>query len=270
MAKKKSNLTLVTRFNKPLLEFNRKFLMLDMAASAEEENVIRENLDAINEMIESVRSPSRRVLLVAVSKQATVDQMLVAARLGVHCFGENRVKDGIAKKEEFLKQCPPEIDKKKIEWHLIGHLQSNKARIAVENFDVIHSLDSVKLAEKIEDACISLGKRQMEVLIEVNVSGEESKYGMPPLEVKAFIGCVAESCPHIDVLGLMTVAPEASDPELVRPVFRELKKLSCENGGLRELSMGMTDDWRVALDEGATMLRIGRGIFGTTKCEMNK
>jgi len=225
----------------------------------EEHERIRENLKIINETMRSV-CPSRRVLLVAVSKEASVAQMMVAARLGIRCFGENRVKEGIAKKEEFLRTCPPEILKEGIEWHLIGHLQSNKARLAVSNFDVIHSLDSIKLAEKIEDACTSLKKRQ-KALIEVNVSGEESKYGVPPQEVRALVGCIRDSCPSVEVLGLMTVAPFFSDPEMTRPVFAELKRLSDENG-LRELSMGMTADWRVALEEGSTMLRIGRGVFG--------
>jgi len=142
-------------------------------------------------------------------------------------------------------------------WHLVGHLQSNKAKTALELFDIIHSVDSLHLAEVLSHPDRS---GLLPVFLEVNMAGEASKFGFPPGEVDAAAQAVAR-LPHLDLRGLMTVAPWASDPEVVRPVFRNLRRLR-DALGLPELSMGMTDDFEVAVEEGATLVRIGRAIFG--------
>ena len=141
-------------------------------------------------------------------------------------------------------------------WHLVGHLQTNKVRTALGLFDIIHSVDSMKLAEVIDRHATA----PVPVLIEVNVAGEATKHGFTPDEAASACGKVA-SLPHLDVQGLMTVAPLVADPQDVRPVFRRLRELR-DALRLRHLSMGMTDDFEVAVEEGATMVRIGRAIFG--------
>ena len=233
--------------------------LVETPLRAIEKRVIQKNLETINDAIRSI-CPARRVRLVAVSKEVSVAHVIAAASLGVTCFGENRVRDGIAKKQEFLKLCsPPEILKARVEWHMIGHLQSKKARAVVENFDLIHSLDSVKLARRIDGICEELGKRQ-KVLIQVNVSGEETKYGVRPEKLPEVVRLIRESCRNVEITGLMGMAPFCKNSELAGPVFSRLKGMADELG-LLELSMGMTNDWRVALCEGATLLRIGRGVF---------
>ena len=143
----------------------------------------------------------------------------------------------------------------------MGHLQTNKAKTALELFDIIHSVDSLHLAEVLSHrAQTGAAQRPLPVLLEVNVTGEASKFGFPSGEVAAAALAIAR-LPRLDLRGLMTVAPFVSDPETVRPVFRELRRLR-DALGLRELSMGMTDDFEVAIEEGATLVRIGRAIFG--------
>jgi len=141
-------------------------------------------------------------------------------------------------------------------WHLIGHLQTNKAKIAVLLFDIIHSVDSVKLAEVIS----AQADKEIEVLLQVNVAQEESKGGFTVAELPQALEKISE-LPNIKVQGLMTIAPWVNDTEEVRPVFKRLKELG-DSLGLKHLSMGMTDDYEVAIEEGATMVRIGRAIFG--------
>jgi pyridoxal phosphate enzyme (YggS family) len=193
------------------------------------------------------RSPAD-VTIVAVSKgfpPSAIDETLVA---GIADVGENRVQEAAAKIAE-LRGLP-------ITWHLVGHLQTNKAKTALELFDIIHSVDSLHLAEVLSHRA----QRPLPVFLEVNVTGEASKFGFPPGEVAVAAGAIAR-LPHLDLRGLMTVAPFVSDPETVRPVFRELRCLR-DALGLAELSMGMTDDFEVAIEEGATLVRIGRAIFG--------
>jgi hypothetical protein len=163
--------------------------------------------------------------------------------------GENRVQEAAAKIVA-LRGLP-------VTWHLVGHLQTNKAKTALELFDIIHSVDSLHLAQVLSRPDRS---EPLPILLEVNAAGEASKFGFPPAEVAAAAQVVAR-LPHLDLRGLMTVAPFVSDPETVRPVFRELRRLR-DALGLRELSMGMTDDFEVAIEEGATLVRIGRAIFG--------
>ena len=194
----------------------------------------------------------------AVTKTATMGQIEEAINAGVKIIGENRVQDA---KEKY------QILTAGIEWHLIGHLQTNKVKYAVEIFNCIHSVDSIKLAQEIDKRSKQFGKI-MDVLVEVNVSGEESKYGIKPEEVKPFIKNISEFL-RIKVRGLMTIAPIVKDKEEVRPYFRKLRELSkeiksknIENVKMDYLSMGMTEDFEIAIEEGANMVRIGRGIFG--------
>jgi len=195
------------------------------------------------------RDPSE-VTLIGVSKTHGVDAVASAFGAGLRDFGENRVQEAAPKIAAVRAQGVA------AEWHLVGHLQTNKVRAALECFDILHSVDSERLAVAVSRAA----PRPIRILIEVNVAGEASKHGVAPAEAAPLaerIGALA----NLDVLGLMTVAPNADDPEDVRPVFRELRRLG-DAIGLRELSMGMTDDYEVAVEEGATLVRVGRAIFG--------
>ena len=203
------------------------------------------------------RAPEE-ITLVAVSKTMPVELVQMAYNLGVTDFGENRVQEALPKIAAFHPQD--------LRWHMIGHLQSNKASKVVSSFYCVHSVDSLHLAQTLNRYAGEHG-RQLPVLLQVNVSGELSKEGMSPAEALELTRQFAE-LPHIQVEGLMTIAPLVEDPEQVRPVFRELRILrdqlraelpSCS---WQHLSMGMTGDYRVAIEEGATIVRIGRAIFG--------
>ena len=198
------------------------------------------------------RSPDE-VTLVAVTKTIDVSAVEAAFRAGVRHFGENRVQEAIPKIEQ-LAELRPDLT-----WHMIGHLQTNKAKTAADIFDIIQSVDSLKLAETISRR----SERTVPVLIEVNVGGEATKSGFSPTEVGEAVRQIGK-LPNISIEGLMTIAPLVSDAEEVRPVFRRLREMG-EALGLRHLSMGMTDDFEVAIEEGATLVRIGRAIFGERK-----
>ncbi|MDD5014919.1 MAG: YggS family pyridoxal phosphate-dependent enzyme [Atribacterota bacterium] len=223
---------------------------------------IKNNLEKINERIKKAALKANRdpqeIKLVAVSKTATIEQIKEAINAGVKIIGENKVHEA---KEKY------HILTADIEWHLVGHLQTNKAKYAVEIFDLIHSVDSIKLAKEIDRRSLQFGKIS-NVLVEVNVSGEETKYGIKPEEVEPFIEEISEF-PKIWVRGLMTIAPMVKDKEETRPYFRKLRELSKEiksknikNVKMDYLSMGMTEDFEIAIEEGDNMVRIGRGIFG--------
>ncbi|HEC93394.1 MAG TPA: YggS family pyridoxal phosphate-dependent enzyme [Candidatus Atribacteria bacterium] len=228
--------------------------------------VVKDNLEIINKRIKEAalrvnRNPDE-IRLVAVTKTATIEQIKEAINAGVKIIGENRVQEA-KKKYQILTDD--------IEWHLVGHLQTNKAKYAVELFDLIHSVDSVKLAKEIDRRSIQFNKIT-DILIEVNVSGEETKYGIKPEEVELFLREIS-GFSGIRVRGLMTIAPIAQNQEKVRPYFRKLRELSeqinninnIENIKMEYLSMGMTDDFEVAIEEGSNMVRIGRGIFSLKK-----
>lgn len=224
--------------------------------------IIKNNLEIINEKIKKAalkveRNPEE-IKLVAVTKTATIEQIEEAIKAGVKIIGENKVQEA---KEKY------QIITADIEWHLVGHLQTNKVKYAVEIFDCIHSVDSIKLAEEIDKRSLQFGKTT-NVLVEVNVSGEETKYGIKPEEVVLFLKNISEFT-GIRVRGLMTIAPIVEDKEEVRPYFRRLRELSKEiksknikNVKMDYLSMGMSEDFEIAIEEGANMVRIGRGIFG--------
>jgi pyridoxal phosphate enzyme (YggS family) len=205
------------------------------------------------------------VTLVAVTKTVPVELIWRAYQLGLRDFGENRVEEA----GEKIANCKLQIANCKPRFHMIGHLQSRKAREAIELFDSIHSVDSLKLAGKLSRLCVEAG-RVMPVLLECNVSGEASKYGFPALAERDLFAAVEAilALPGLRVEGLMTMAPIVDDPEQARPVFVALRqlgqRLSARFGAehFRHLSMGMTDDFELAVEEGATMVRIGRALFG--------
>lgn len=193
------------------------------------------------------------VLLVAVSKGIGVGLITDALDAGLRVFGESRVQEAVKKAKGL------ETASSGIKWHMIGHLQKNKAGAAVGLFELIHSLDSVELASLINRHASGKGKVQR-VFIEVNLSGGRSKHGIGKDEIGNLIKAT-DKMENISVEGLMTIPPYSDDPEAPRPYFRELKHLADEYG-LRELSMGMTNDFEVAVEEGATMVRVGTAIFG--------
>ncbi len=194
------------------------------------------------------------VRLVAVSKTFPATDVDHAIAAGMTDLGENKVQETRDKKP--LVSGPVE---RHIRWHLIGHLQSNKARDAVRLFDVIQAVDSIELAEKIARAAESAGKRQ-EVLLQVNIGRELQKSGAAPESVPELARRMA-AIPNLHLTGLMAIPP-AGEAEAMRPYFRELRAMR-EDLGLTELSMGMTDDFEVAIEEGATIIRVGRAIFGS-------
>jgi pyridoxal phosphate enzyme (YggS family) len=212
----------------------------------------------ITEAAERVGRPGE-VALVAVTKTIPPSMIQEAYEAGQRMFGENRVQEA-SQKMEALSSLEG------VSWHLIGHLQSNKARQAARGFSLVESVDSAALAQRLDRHAATAG-RSLPILLEVNVSGETSKFGLRPEEVWPVAEEVARLS-HLELRGLMTVAPLADDPGAVRPVFRRLRKLRDElrvGHGLEsceELSMGMSGDFLVAIEEGSTMVRIGRAIFG--------
>jgi len=203
-----------------------------------------------NAAISAGRDPAQ-ITLVAVCKTFGPEHIRAAFLAGVCHFGENRVQEA-AEKIPHLADLTPHPT-----WHMIGHLQHNKVKAALELFDIIHSVDSLRLAQIIGGRA---APRDFPVLLEVNVAGEASKFGFGLQEVEAAAQAI-RALPGIELRGLMTVAPFTSNQEEARPVFRNLRALR-DRLGLRELSMGMTDDFEVAIQEGATIVRIGRAIFG--------
>jgi pyridoxal phosphate enzyme (YggS family) len=194
----------------------------------------------------------------AVTKTVDDDRILTAIRAGVRILGENYVQEAKRKIDKMGNPC---------EWHMIGHLQTNKAKYAVRFFDMIHSLDRIELAQELDRRARAAG-RVMKVLIEVNVGGEETKSGIPLASARDLVRAVAP-LENLSVQGLMTMPPWFDEPEEARPFFRALRELRdritaevIDRVEMRELSMGMTGDYAVAIEEGATIVRIGRGVFG--------
>jgi pyridoxal phosphate enzyme (YggS family) len=222
---------------------------------------IRANLEKVRAEISGTaiargRDPAS-VCLLAVSKTFGPEVVDVAAAEGQTAFGENRVQEAEGK--------IPLVKTPGIEWHLIGHLQSNKARRAVQLFDVIQSVDSAKLARILDRNAAEQGKR-LPVFIEVNVGEESQKSGVPPSELPEVVGVVS-GLDHLELRGLMAIPPWSDDAETSRPYFRRLAGLLGEVNltlavPLRQLSMGMSHDFKVAIEEGATLVRVGTAIFG--------
>ncbi len=196
------------------------------------------------------------VTLLAVTKGQPPEMVQAAADLGLMLFGESKVQEAKAK----FPLCPG-----RLRWHFIGHLQSNKCRDAVESFEMIQSVDSLPLAQEISKRA-GQAARTLPVLLEVNVADEASKFGYPPERLLAELKEIG-ALPRIEIHGLMAVPPWSAEPEASRPHFRRLRelKLGCEHIlgiPLPHLSMGMSGDFEVAIEEGATMLRIGTALFG--------
>lgn len=198
----------------------------------------------------AIAGKGRRVSLVCVTKQVEIGDILEAISCGIDIIGESRVEEALEKHDKLPKG---------ISWHLVGHLQTRKAKDAVGLFDLIHSVDSVKLAREIDKRAQAVGKVQ-DILLEVNVSGEAAKYGFRPEDVTKALKEIS-LLHNVQVLGLMTMAPLSGDP---RPFFRALKKMA-EGFGLKYLSMGMSQDYIAAIEEGSNMVRIGTAIFGRSR-----
>ena len=217
--------------------------------------------ERIAEACHKVGRSTESVRLVAVSKYVSVDVMAEAASLGILDFGESRLQEAFPKKAE--------LNNPSVRWHFIGHLQTNKVKRVVGEFLLVHSVDSWKLAEALSREATQQGKVQP-ILIQVNTSGEPSKYGMTPNATPALIERIVSELPGVQVQGLMTMAPHAEDPETARPFFRRLRELRDDmagrhGGSLVHLSMGMSNDYAVAVEEGATIIRIGTGLFGARR-----
>jgi len=224
--------------------------------------VIADNIQKIRRQIahacEKVGRNPNEIQLVAVTKTVTVPAILKALDAGIEIIGENRVQEASEKYEEIGDR---------VRWHMIGHLQRNKVKRVLEFAEMIQSVDSLRLAKEVQKQAQKLD-RNVDVLIEVNTSGEETKYGFVPEKTVAAIERISEF-PNLNIEGLMTIGAFLPDPEDVRPCFRRLRELRDEVRGkgiagvnMDILSMGMTDDFEVAVEEGATMVRIGRSIFG--------
>lgn len=200
------------------------------------------------------------IRLVAVSKTFPADYVRAAADAGQIDFGENKVQEALAKMDETA-DLP-------VQWHLVGHLQSNKARKAGARFDVVHSIDDAALIARLDEAAAAAGRR-VEVLVQVDLAGETTKYGAGQNELLS-IFTAARTARAVQVSGLMLIPPAVEDPEQARPFFRRLRAVrdrlrdeGVEPAMLNELSMGMTHDFEVAIEEGATIVRIGTAIFGS-------
>lgn len=235
---------------------------------------MQEDLPGLEELRERLREVRRRiarsaelrgrdpkdVTLIAVSKTHPPEALRRAIQAGATDLGENRVQEAAEK--------IPEVGREGVRWHLIGHLQSNKARRAVSLFDLVHSLDSKELALRLNRLCGDVGREALPVLIQVDLGGEETKTGASEGELQELVRYVS-GCEHLRLKGLMTLPPFFEDAERVRPFFRRLRELRDryqaegafgDAGG--ELSMGMSNDFEVAVEEGATFVRVGTAIFG--------
>jgi pyridoxal phosphate enzyme (YggS family) len=225
---------------------------------------LRENLAAVRRKIETAavragRNPNE-IKLIAVSKTHPAEILREALGAGVSVFGENKVQEAESKILE--------IGRENVEWHLIGHLQSNKARKAVQLFDVIHTLDSVELAERLERICIEEQRENLSVLIQVDLANEVTKAGVTETGLPSLVEFLG-TCKHLKFDGLMIIPPFLEDVEKLRPFFRRLREIRDELLGQNafsnnrgELSMGMSHDFETAIEEGATLVRVGTAIFG--------
>ena len=220
-------------------------------------NNLARNLAEVKEKIAGAAQKAGRradeIKLIAVSKTHPPEAVREAMAAGAHVFGENKVQEA----EEKI----PEIGRERAEWHLIGHLQSNKARKAVRLFDVIHTLDSIELAERLERICLEEKREKLRVLIQVDVAGEATKSGIAVKDLPPLIEFLRD-CKCLKLDGLMILPPFFEDAEKTRPFFRRLRELRDRLLPSGELSMGMSHDFETAIREGATMVRVGTAIFG--------
>lgn len=218
---------------------------------------LTDNLDAINRQIAAAAERAGRdpagVKLVAVSKTHPAETIREAIAAGQTVFGENKVQEAEGKIEE--------IGRDGAEWHLIGHLQSNKARRAVQLFDVIHSVDSCELAQRLERICVEEGRDELPVLVQVDLGKEATKSGVTEEDLPELVEFL-KGCGRLKFQGLMVLPPFFDDPEAARPYFKRLREVRERIIPGGELSMGMSHDFEVAIEEGATIVRVGTAIFG--------
>jgi PLP dependent protein len=225
--------------------------------------LIAHNLASVTHYIgEAARKAGRdpdSIRLIVVSKQVSSEKIIEAYQAGSKCFGENKVQEAVSKIDE--------VNAQDVSWHFIGHLQKNKIKYLDSQFNLIHSVDSLSLAEKISAYCEGQNRKQC-ILLQVNVSGEEAKFGMTPSELEDQLPSFGQ-LQGILVQGLMTIPPQDSDAENSRQYFSALRELrdkyramNIEGVELNELSMGMTNDYPIAVEEGATFVRVGTAIFG--------
>ncbi len=216
---------------------------------------IRDNIARINNLKEDAALRSGRkagdVLLIAVTKLHSAEEINEAIDAGITDIGENKVQEILDKYDRV----------KPVRWHLIGHLQTNKVKYIIDKVDLIHSVDSMKLAQEIEKRAGNADKT-MDILVQVNSAEEESKFGVGVCEAEALIADIKENCPHINIKGLMCIAPLEEDPENARPFFRAVKEIFDRHKDFTTLSMGMSNDFEVAIEEGSTAIRVGTAIFG--------
>lgn len=229
----------------------------------ERARLISRNLSHVREKIKTAAESSGRdsddIDLMVVTKTWPAGIIEIVVDNGIRLLGENRIQEALPKIENLAKNYSD------LHWHMIGHLQSNKAKYALDAFDCIQSVDSLKIANRISSLAVQRETRK-DIMLEVNISGESSKFGFKPEEVMSNIETLL-GLPGINLTGLMTIGPLTGDREKIRKAFREMKKLynrlsiSYPNS-MKNLSMGMSDDYDIAIEEGATMVRIGRAIFG--------
>lgn len=227
--------------------------------------LISDNILSIRDRIQKAcarsRNVSNRVSLVAVTKTVDVEKIKDAVQCGINILGENKV-------QEIIDKFPYITNDAK--WHMIGHLQTNKVKYITDKVQMIHSVDTLKLVDEINKR-FKIQGRIIDILVEINISREKSKYGVDPADLVLFLN-KANKYEYVHIIGLMTVAPACDDPEVTRPYFREMKDIfenikskDIENINMMILSMGMTNDFEVAIEEGSNMVRIGSGIFGPRK-----
>lgn len=219
--------------------------------------MLEQNINSVRSRIKATcqrtgRDPSE-IKLVAVTKTHPPDVIREAVAAGLNVFGENKVQEAESKIGE--------LGRNNIEWHLIGHLQSNKARRAVRLFDVIQSVDSLELAERLERICGEEGRASLPVFVQVDLAGETTKSGVAENELSSLVGYLS-SCKHLSLQGLMILPPYTDDMEATRPYFSRLRAIRNQLVPVGELSMGMSHDFEVAIEEGATIVRVGTAIFG--------
>jgi pyridoxal phosphate enzyme (YggS family) len=224
---------------------------------------LRERFADVRKRIEAAARacgrPSEEITLIAITKTHPAEKLKTALELGARDFGENRVQEAEGKITELGRDA---------RWHLVGHLQTNKARRAVNLFDVIHSLDSAGLAERLERLCAEESRQSLEVLVQIDLGGEVTKSGIETTELPTLLSTLKQ-CSHLHLIGLMTLPPYFENPDCSRPFFKTLRELRDElhaqghfGSVSGELSMGMSHDFEVAIEEGATMIRVGTALFG--------
>ena len=214
----------------------------------------------IKKAAEKTGRDQSKITLLCVVKEASLDDIVKAVEYGLVDIGENRIQNAVSRRSSVLGTY------EFLRWHFIGHLQKNKAKKAVRLFDLIHSVDSIELAEELDKHSKEIGKVQ-DILLQINVSGEDTKFGLPPEKAEDFVKKISD-LKHMRLNGLMTMAPYSDNPEDSRPHFQELRKLlvylsqyNDNNVKMSSLSMGMSGDFEVAVEEGADIVRIGSAIF---------